>query len=805
MGNDFQSSNGSQKNTGSSDKIIINPVTLLSIIWSRWYWLLICVVVSLSIGYLYAKSARQVFMTEAVMKYDLKSKDSKFSASEMIPGSSSNSDYMAEVYSVKSSSVIKKTLDSLSTRFVFTMKDGLRDVNIYPIKPFTYDILSDNVDLYPGGEFTLRKEGNSIKLTYFNEGMEEPQEFTSIEPGTVIKIPGLAFSITSKITMPAKKVKFSYIDYWGIRGLADRVIIKEAERNLPVLRATFSSDNYAFSKDFLRTLLNTYNNYDVAAKIAASEKTLSFINEQMVAFEAQMRKSSSKLENIKQRYDLISVDATSNQFMSNVSELRTRKLNLEIQGKNFDLVTEDIKNNKEVVANVIGWDGTVDPFLNSMLQQLNDLIARRKQNLINFAETSIVIKNIDDEIASLKFKIIENIKLQRKKAEQAYAAYDNQLKELNKTLSMMPTAERDLIYTTSDVDVNKNIYTLLLNKKLETSIDKSGKTASFAMLETPMIARRTAPYEKLIILVAGFVGLILGIVSILLKRILNSKFTSIGEVGKDGKSSLIGVINHSQEARNLDEQTIRSMFSSTNNFTESINTIRTGIIYQSGRKKGNVVAVTSKISGEGKSFVSLNIAASLAKLDKSVLIVATDLRRSTLHRSFNAINETGLSTYLESDKADLAKIINRSSISNLDYITSGPVPHNPSELILKERFWIMLDMLKEEYDYIILDTAPVGLVSDSLPILRAADINIFVIRWLFSDKESDELPGKLAVEHNLKNVNVVVNDFREDKLYANMDGKDNSYSKAYTGYGNYYNDGYRDRKPLWKRITTRSR
>lgn len=806
MGNDFQSSNGQKKNSGSPDKIIINPITLLSIIWSRWYWLAIFLAVSLTIGFLYAKSAKQVFFTEAVMKYDLKNNDSKFSASEMMTGGGgSSADYMAEVYSIKSSSVIGKTLDSLSTRFVFTTKQGLRDINIYPLKPFTYDVLSYNVDLYGGGEFTLKQDGNAIKLSYLDGSMEEPLEFPSIATGSVIKVPGFAFSITSKVVMPGKKVKFTYLDYWAIKNLSDRVIIKEAERNMPVLKASFSSDNYAFSKDFLRTLLNTYNNYDVVAKIAASEKTLSFINDQMNDFESLMRKSSSKLENIKQQYGLINVDATSSQYMATMNDLRNRKLGLEVQGKNFDLVTDDIKNNKEVVANVVGWDGTVDPFLNSMLQKLNDLIARRKQNLINFAETSVVIKNIDDEIASLKFKIIENIKLQRKKAEQAYVAYDNQLNEINRSLSRMPAAERDLIYTTSDVDVNKNIYTLLLNKKLETSIDKAGKTPSFSLLETPMVSYRTAPYEKLIIIISGLIGLVLGIVSIMLKRVLNNKFTDIGGLGRDSYTSLIGIINHTAEARNYDEHALKSTFSSMNVFSESINTIRTNILYQSKKEKGNIVAITSKIAGEGKSFVSLNIAASVAKLDKSVLIIATDLRRSTLHRNFNSSNEKGLSTYLENGKDELRTIISKSSIENLHYITSGPVPHNPAELILKDRFWMMLDMLREEYDYIILDTAPVGLVSDSLPILRAADMNIFVIRWLYSDKDSDELPGMIAREHNLKSVSVVVNDFREDKFYANIDGKDGVYGKTRSGYGNYYNNTELRHRPLWKRITARGR
>lgn len=799
MRND-RSSNNTQKGADSSDKVVINPVILLRIILSRWYWVLIAVVVGLSAGYVYAKSVHRKFSTEALLKYDTKTNQSKFSTTKMLTGDDGNTEYMAEVYNVKSSSVVGKALDSLKADFYFMAKDGLREENIYPMKPFSYDVLDYNLDLFPGGEFTLEKKDNSYDISFINEGMEKPMIFSNIKAGTIIKVPGLAFSITSNVSINKKKIRFTYIDFWAIKSIADRIIMKETERNMPVIRASFSSDSRAFTKDFLRTLINTYTNYDIQAKRQSSDRTLSFINEQLDAFESLMRKSSSKLQNIKQQYDLLDVSATSAQYMSTVSELKTKKLNLEIQEKNFDLVTDDIKNNKEVVANVVGWDGATDPFLNTMLQKLNEYIGRRKQNLINFSEESIVIKNIDDEIATLKYKIIENIKLQRKKSEQAYAAYNKQIDELSRDLGRMPSAERDLIYTTSDVEVNKNIYTLLLNRKLETSIDKAGQTASFSIIEESKVAVQTAPAENLLILVAGFLGLIIAVVVILLKRILNARFTDIGAFARNKHTSLLGVVEHN----NAKEITEQELVSGAGPFVESINNVRTNLLFLAKQPKGNVIAVTSEISGEGKSFVALNVAAALAKVDKSVIIIATDLRRSSLHKQFNVSNDSGLSNYLEGNEQGVGTLVRTSKIKNLDFITAGPVPQSPSELILKNRFWKLLEQLKSEYDFIIIDTAPIGMVSDSLPILRFADINLFIVRWLYSGKDSDELPAKLAEEHQLTNVKVVVNDFRRDNLYESMDGKDGSYNKYFSGYGKYSSDDIR-RKPLWKRIATYNR
>lgn len=804
MRND-RSSNSPQKGADNTDRIIINPLILLRIIWSRWYWLLISVIVCLSVGYLYAKSVQRKFSSEALLKYDKKTNESKFSPTKMLGGDDGSSEYMAEVYSVKSSSVVEKALDSLKADFYFTAKEGLRGANIYPMKPFTYDVLDYNVDLFSGGEFTLIRKDKAYDISFENEEMDKPIVFSSIKPGTIIKVPGLAFSITSNVTTDKKKIKFTYIDYWAKRSISDRIVMKEAERNMPVIKASFSSDSRPFTKDFLRTLINTYRNYDVDVKRKSSDRTLSFINEQLNAFESLMRKSSSKLQNIKQEYDLLDVGATSSQYMQSISDLRTRKLNLEIQEKNFDLVTDDIKNNKEVVANVVGWDGTTDPFLNKMLQDLNEYIGRRKQNLINFSEESVVIRNIDDVIATLKYKIIENIKLQRKKSEQAYSAYNKQIADLSRDLGRMPSAERDLIYTTSDVEVNKNIYTLLLNKKLETSIDKAGQTASFSVIEESMVATQTAPFEKLILLISAFLGLIVGVISILLKRIFNNKFTNIGALAKDRHISLLGVIDHHNNAKEFGEQNLVSGYADNGPFVESINNIRTNLLFLAKKAKGNIVAITSEMSGEGKSFVALNLAAALAKVDKSVIIVASDLRRSRLHKQFNVSNDSGLSTYLEGNAQGLGSVVRKSKVNQLDFINAGPVPRNPSELILKDRFWKLLDQLKNEYDFIIIDTAPVGMVSDSMPILRFSDINIFVVRWLYSGKDSDELPAKFAEENQLSNVKVVVNDFRRDNLYENMDGKDGSYNKYFSNYGKYNSDDDIRRKPLWKRIASYNR
>jgi tyrosine-protein kinase Etk/Wzc len=787
MGNYPKQFNGSsdKDQKDGAEKISIDPAKLFKILMSRSYWLMLSFVICLGIAYVYAKSAKQVFVSEAILKYDSKSKEAKFSTNALLAGTTSeNSDYMAEVYRIKSTNVLGPALDSLHAKFIFYRKSGLRSVNLYPQRPFDADILDYRIDDYPGGTFQLTKKGNGYDLRFFNDQENIDTLYKNVKEGSLIKIPGLSFRLRNNVFTEFDKVTFTYIDYWTIKAIAGRIVIKEVERNLPVLLATFTSDNGAFSKDFLNTVISSYSQFDLQGKMRSSEVTLDFINEQLGAFEGLMRKSSSKLENIKQQYDVLDVNASSNQYMSAVNDLRSKKLNLEIQGQNFDLVTDNIKNNKEVVANVIGWDGAPDPFLNSMLQALNTAFAQRKQNLINYSEQSIVIRNLDGDIEQLKRKIIENVNLQRQKAQQAYAAYDKQLAMITKDLNRMPAAERDLIYTTSDVEVNKNIYTMLLNKKLETNIDKAGQTPTFTSIENPQVAVKTAPNEIFIILIGGAIGLFIGILLVFLARLFNTRFTDVNAIMKFRNVSLMGIVKNNSTLRSLSEPEVLRQQLSDDVFSEDLNAIRTNILYQFDNKPNKLIVVTSGSPGEGKSFFSVSLAAALSKLNRSVIVIESDLRRPKLHRYFEQANKTGLSNYLEQD-IELNSIINNSGVGKLDFITSGQASKKPSELLHTDKFLQMLETLKARYDYVIVDTAPVGMVSDSIPVLRISDLGVFLLRWRYSAKEAVNIPYALVENYGLNKLGVVVNDYKDDVLYASLGGindGDSMYSSAYYNF-----------------------
>jgi tyrosine-protein kinase Etk/Wzc len=295
---------------------------------------------------------------------------------------------------------------------------------------------------------------------------------------------------------------------------------------------------------------------------------------------------------------------------------------------------------------------------------------------------------------------------------------------------------------------------------------------------------------------------------------LNNKFTELTKIGQNERVNLLGIIQRYPNKIQNNEKDLLQFLDNRSLFSESVNSIRTNLSFLSDvpDQKGKLLVITSELSGEGKSFVTLNLATSLTKVGKKVLIVVSDLRRSKLHRFFNNNNKIGLSSYLSGKVDNFQKVIQHSVIEGLDYIPSGPVPFNPTELIQNERFDKMITTAQEHYDFVLVDTAPIGLVSDNIPLLAKSDLVIFIIRWLYSSKEAYLLADQMTEEFNLKSVGVIVNDFYKDDLYASIasasyyasKGYGYNYKYTYDYYGKtngYYTDEASSKRSLWQKIT----
>jgi tyrosine-protein kinase Etk/Wzc len=804
-----EKSNSSTIDRYSEVEANIDIKRLFRVLWSRWYWVVGAIVLALLACFIFLKVSKPRYVASVTLRYNEKKTELDELNKLIQPDGFGNQEYLTEKYVIESEEVINGAIALLKTPFTFKKKGTFRDDDVYPYQPFTAQILYHDKAEFGNGKFRLLQNGI---ISYATEDGEEEKQF-DLAKDTLIAVKGFGFKITSIENLDDQYV-FNYNDLESVKkAVDDKIDVKEPERNLPILELSFTYNNQKFTQDFLNKLLTSYEDYNLSQKRRSSDLTIRFIQDQIKLYSNSLRQASSKVADFKQRNAVPSLQSSMTEVMNKMAELETQKSTIEIGRSYINLLENNLSNRFETInIGNVGLDATTDAILVKLIGELNTVILKRKEALIkNFSVNSQQVKALDDEVERIRDQVLGNIRVQKQKNESILQIVTQNINTLKGRVGSLPEVERQLLYLESDRAVTDKIYSLLLNREIEASIVKAGILPSFNVL-TRNDAYKTYPQALQVLLIGLFAGLFIGLGSVFLTRYLNGKFIEVGKIGQSERVHLLGILNRYPEKIANNGQDITNFLDNRSLFSESINGIRTNLSFLAGSEdgKGKLLVVTSEISGEGKSFTTVNLAISLSKTGKKVLIIVSDLRRSKLHRFFNNNNKVGLSSYLAGKGTKQEQVICHSVIERLDYIPAGPVPFNPTELIQNPIFEQLIEDCQKRYDYVIVDTAPVGLVSDNIPLLKRSDLVIFIVRWMYSNREAYMLPDQLADEYGLKSIGVIVNDFYKDDLYASLAPA--SYY-ASRGYGYYYKNnydyygktnGYYDDekpKPFWKLLS----
>ncbi len=404
-----------------------------------------------------------------------------------------------------------------------------------------------------------------------------------------------------------------------------------------------------------------------------------------------------------------------------------------------------------------------------------------------YNNSSTQIQDIDRQILQIKSNTINSLVASRKLIESKLKYVQDQLVPVNQQITQLPAAERQMLGLNRDFEVNDKVYSFLSERKLDQEIATAGimPGATIIDLAQPNLSP-ISPDERAIHRTAIILGLAIGLGLIILIRILNPYIYDKETIESLTTVPIIGVIRKFPEAIDEFSTQILAISKPKSIFAESVRSVRTNLNFLASEKKSKIICITSEVAGEGKSFVAVNLSSTLSLIDKKVILIAADLRRSKLHKTFHVPNDLGLSNYL-ANQCTVDDVINNSNQEGLDFVVSGPVPPNPSELLHSQRMTEFINELKERYDIIMIDTAPIGLVSDAIPLIRMSDINLFVIRSGKSKFYAATIPQRIAQEYHLDNTVIVLNAFAQDLLHSRY------YSTKYSGnnYGTtyyYYSD-----------------
>jgi capsular exopolysaccharide synthesis family protein len=657
--------------------------------------------------------------------------------------------------------------------------------------------------------FGISNFGKQFNLTYQADDKVIEHHYNY---GDTIKVTGLVFKVKNSFAAVNGSIyNFKFNKKEDFLGrVSSGLGLREAGKGSNVLILTQTDGNSIFCKDILNAIVKEYVHFDSYQRSLAASQTIEFIEDQLNFLANQVEHSGQALERFKQNKKLVDISTSTQASVSKLTQQQSQKDLLRLEQLAIDQLEQQIINNKDKISLNFNIEGQSGSFLSSLISHLNILSTERDKRLKEFNNDSKTIQEIDDQVIEIKKSIIQNAKTARQRNQQTLRYIEKQIEIAQQDLNNLPSAERSFIHLQSDFNINQKVFSYLSEKKLEAQISKAAVIPGSTIVNLAPQGWQISPKSSQFYSSGILFGLLAGLGLIVLVRLLNPYIYDKETVENLTKTPIIGIIRQFPNYIDKENRQILSLEKPKSIFSESVRSVRTNLSFLATEKTRKVICVTSEIAGEGKSFVTINLASTLALIEKRVLLIGADLRRSKLHKTFDVDNSNGLSRYL-SNQEKLVDIILKTDIENLDFIPSGPVPPNPSELLHTDKIKELINDLSDAYDFILIDTAPVGLVSDSIPLIRQADINLFVLRSGVSRLSAASIPDRISKEYNLNNVVVVLNAFNDDMLHnryysTNYSNSYSSNSYYYSDYSGYAGSGYYvdDEKRKWWQFTNES-
>jgi capsular exopolysaccharide family len=536
------------------------------------------------------------------------------------------------------------------------------------------------------------------------------------------------------------------------------------------------------SLDYLKQLAIVYNRQANEDKNTIALRTDKFINDRLGKINAELGKTEGQLQNYKQQNGIVELKMNAGNSVANQNNSELKLAEVETQIELFNTIAREVESSSRNLSQVIPSNvGLDDQSSTSLINKYNELVLERNRLLRSASESSPVVEPLTAQIRELNGNIRRAIGAARQNLQIQRDAVLSQVNKFNEQVAETPQQERMLTQIDRQQEVKSGLYLMLLQKREENNISLAATADKGKLIDDPQLLGKISPKSTSIMLVALLIGLVLPVLVILILQFFRYKIEGHDDVARLTKLPIIAdVAIASNKAKGKADIVVHE--NQNNQMEEIFRSMRTNLQFmlKEGQK---VVLFTSSTSGEGKTFNAANLSVSFGLLGKKVILVGLDIRRPRLAELFG-INDHkhGITNLLVKDNPTIEDIYEQilpSGVNkNLDLLMAGPIPPNPAELIARNSLDIIINLLKEKYDYIMIDTAPVGLVTDTLQIARVANASIYMCRADYTPKSSFNLINALANEKKFPNMAIVLNGI-------DMSKRKYSYYYGYGGYGKY--------------------
>ena len=756
---------------------------------NHWKWFAISVVICLAAAFVYVKSVIPTYQVQASIYLNdaAQANGSAFSMTSADPMLAFK-DYIdeTELEVMKSRNNLVKIVDSLNLAYSYFYEGTLRDTPLYRNNPVeaSIDTLALTNLKSPIFVEVSPKDDNKvdIKVTTEFQNVKDEKKLDDITLPAEIQLSHGTLTLTRSELIPEfnRTEKIVINNPRAVAGaLTGNLSIEFAKNSDKIIRLSLLDQVPERGVDIIEALLAFYNQDIVADKNRSAMQTEAFILERLVMINNELKDVENRLQAYRQQHNISDLQTQSQLNLTQQSTYENQLADVEAELTLFDDIEGIIRSSEthQTLPTIAS-----QPAVTTIIETYNRKVNQFNRTLEGSTSDNPLVASMQEELNHDRVRIMQTISAARRNLTAKKSNVQKLNREAGAELASLPPVDKGLQEIFREQQVKVNIYTFLLQRREEIALQKTIATSIARLIDDPISETPVAPRKMVIMAMAFLFGLLIPGAIIFLRRTLFPTFSNQEELQRITKIPVIGElcrVNKSEGSKIVVAENVATPVA------ELFRLLRNNISFTRKGADSRVILVTSAVSGEGKTFVASNLAMTYALMNKKVLVIGLDLRRPVLPTVFGISNHSGVSTYLAGKEPDLDKIIVRSKQNqNLYILPAGPVPPNPNELLMSERMTDLLEIARKEFDYIIIDSAPVGLVSDSYLISRLSDIQLFVVRADRSSKSALKLLHEAVARNKFSAAYLVVND-------VNISSGTYSYQRyGYYSMGNKKTYGY---------------
>ena len=761
---------------------------------NQWYYFVVSVLVMLVAAFVFARSTspRYGFKARMLMEEESGSKRAQDALKLLDPRFGGAKVVMAdEVGLITSSAMVKRAVERLdfTVSYFHVEKTWLNRLGNYVVRE-KYEDLPFKVVLNPADnqlvgtpvyitllspkQYQLRIKAKRAN-TYNLEDNELVRTFAGVDITKTLDVDQpyqdehLSFKIIPKKNRPMDDGKYFFVindlDYLT-KTYQSRVVAKPLDRDSRLMELTSQGEVPAKEIRFLNKLMEVFISYDLEEKNQTGIKTLKFIDKQLSQVSDSLRRAQQALAKFQRSERLVDPRTQSGNVFQRLEALQTERDRTLLGLKYYRNVLATLQNQTEsftaALPSSVGVDNTG---VNSLMLQLSDLYRQRAGfNVYSTSRDNPLLQGVESKITSTKQSLVDQLTSLASSANLSLSDLDRRIAQAEGNVYRMPGEEMELMNLQGKTNLNDKTSDFLQEKRTEAAIALATNVADKKVVDSAQLTSESPIFPKIkpILLIAFLIGLFVPAAIILVRDKLDTTIKGKEDLGEVTRVPFLGMISTADKGSKL-----AILEKPKSLIAESFRSVRVNLQYLAIGTSKKVIGVTSSVSGEGKTFCSVNLSCELALSGKKTLLIETDLRKPTVSRYFGTANKVGLSSYLIKSNP-LDEVIHKTKVKNLDVITSGPIPPNPIELLGMPEMESLLHTLREVYDYIILDIPPIGFVSDYFILLRHIDANMYVVRHKYTTRDMLGPINELYNENKINHLFMVINgmDFSSSYEYG---------------------------------------